>query len=202
MQQPFGKLLARLRGQQNLSKYELSQRSGVAQSNIHRVETGERGVPEFLTAFNLSVGLDLPPVQRREFLQQALGERMLDELQKWCVYYFLATISDSDLDRVVRFVNSERRFGRFTVTEDSARLFENDIDRMYAVLLEIAERPDRQRERAAIAALVVTAMTISPATGAVEIQDGPLGQENWTSAVAEALRSPVRDAGAVVGGGT
>jgi transcriptional regulator with XRE-family HTH domain len=169
----FGEMLKRFRQRRNISKYELSARSGIAHGNIFKIENHQRGVPPFGTVFSLAMGLELTEEERDLFMKRALGERLLDEVQSWCVYYYLATLRDEDFQRVMKFVNGPKppRGAEHALAD---KVPEMDSDRLYAILIEIAERPEWQEERSILAAKIVRDATISLADGSVNVTLGPL----------------------------
>jgi len=169
----FGGMLKRFRQRRNLSKYELSARSGIAHGNIFKIENHQRGVPPFGTVFSLAMGLELTEDERDLFMKRALGERLLDEMQSWCMYYYLATLRDEDFQRVIRFVNGAKQFRSAEPTLADGVL-PMDADRLYTILMEIAERPEWQEERGILAAQIVRDATISLVDGSVDVTLGPL----------------------------
>ncbi len=169
----FGEMLKRFRQRRNLSKYELAARSGIAHGNIFKIENHQRGVPPFGTVFSLALGLELTEEERDLFMKRALGERLLDEVQRWCVYYYLATLRDEDFRRVMGLVNGAKqsRGEEYALADKVPQM---DADRLYAILVEIAERPEWQEERGILAAEIARDATISLVDGSVKVTLGPL----------------------------
>jgi transcriptional regulator with XRE-family HTH domain len=188
----FGDELKRLRTRRKMTKYELSDMSGVPQSNVLRFESGERGVPEFGTVFSLGIGLDLPAPDRKNFMKFALSRRLIDEVDRWCIYYFLASVDDDGFDDIVRFINLQRRRRRTRQADEQEKLLQrvprsrihaNDVegqiqdlsvDRAYDVLVEIAENPDFVEQRRKIASQILRWVKINVEDGSVGLisEDG------------------------------
>jgi len=103
----FGERLKQLRTERDLSKYALEKTSGVPHANITLFESGARGVPTHRTVFDLAMGLGLDREESRRFLEHALGERFLVELEKFAIYYYLALVGDKEVERVTRDVREQ-----------------------------------------------------------------------------------------------
>ncbi|RYG97367.1 XRE family transcriptional regulator [archaeon] len=60
--QAFGRRIRELRKSKELSQLDLEISSGIARTEISRIERGQRNV-EFMTIVRLAAGLDLPVVE-------------------------------------------------------------------------------------------------------------------------------------------
>lgn len=151
----FGEMLQRLRTERGLSKYALEKSSGVPHANITQFESGARGIPTYRTVFDLAMGLGLNHEESRHFLENALGERFLVELEKFAIYYYLALVGDEEVERVTRDVREQMRNEPHIVEALTRRGVQGHEPVLYDLLVAVAEMPELAHLRRQLAPAII-----------------------------------------------
>jgi transcriptional regulator with XRE-family HTH domain len=100
---PLDQLLPRLREENGLSLYELSQRSGINRSNLHRMENGIITDPSRDTLNRIARALDVEP----ELLYDSVTAADPDALPSLPTYFRTKyRLTDDEIAQVQRIVES------------------------------------------------------------------------------------------------
>lgn len=173
----FGETLRRVRTERGMSKYALEKASGVPHANITGFESGQRGVPTFRTVFDLAHGLGLDADGQQQFLEAALGERFLDEMERFALYYYLALVDDDEVERVTRYVREQLDGDRHvmeTLTRRGVRAHEPVL---YDLVVAIAEMPELAHLRGRLAAVIIKTVTMDLEFGTVNLRLGEIAAD-------------------------
>lgn len=173
----FGELLQRLRSDRGMSKYALEKASGVPHANITQFESGQRGVPTFRTVFDLAMGLDLDRDGNRAFLERALGERFLAELERFAIYYYLALVSDEEVEHVTRFVREQMKQDDHVIEALTRRGVQGHEPALYDLLMAIAEMPELTHLRRRLASEIVKTVTVDLEYETVNLRPGGIARD-------------------------
>jgi len=173
----FSETLRQARTERGMSKYALEKASGVPHANITGFESGARGVPTFHTVFDLAHGLGLDADGRRRFLESALGERLLDDLERFALYYYLALVSDDEVERVTREVRKQMEGDQHVVEALTRRGVRGHEPVLYDLVTAIAEMPELAHLRGKLAAMIVKTVTMDLEYGTVNLRPGEIAMD-------------------------
>ena len=150
----------RLRTERGLSKYALEKSSGVPDANITQFESGARGIPTYRTVFDLAMGLGLNREESRHFLENALGERFLVELEEVRdLLLSSALVGDEEVERVTRVVREQMRNEPHIVEALTRRGVQGHERVLYDLLVAVAEMPELAHLRRQLAPAIIKTVT-------------------------------------------
>lgn len=170
----FGEMLRQARAERGMSKYALEKASGVPHANITGFENGQRGVPTFRTVFDLAHGLGFDADGQRRFLEAALGERFLDDMERFALYYYLALVGDDEVERVTRYVREQMEGDQHVVEALTRRGVRGHQPVLYDLVVAIAELPELAHLRGKLAAEIVKTVTMDLEYGTVNLRPGEI----------------------------
>jgi len=189
----FSEDLQQLRLEHRMSKYALEKASGVPHANISQFENGRRGVPTFRTVFDLAMGLGLDQQTSSAFLEQALGERFLEELERFAIYYYLSLVSDDEVERVTQYVHEQMRNDQHVMEVLTKRGVRGHEPVLYDLLVAIAEMPELAHLRKTLAAAIIKTVTADLEYGTVNLRPGEIAVDLLERQIAETTET-VEDA--------
>lgn len=173
----FGEILQRLRTERGLTKYALEKTSGVPHANITQFESGTRGVPTYRTVFDLAMGLGLDREGSRQFLEHALGERFLAEMERFAVYYYLALVRDDEVERVMRDVRVQMRNEPHIVEALTRRGVQGHEPTLYDFLVAVAEMPELAHLRRQLAPTIIKTVVADLEFETVNLRPGEIAED-------------------------
>ncbi len=197
----FGETLEQLRTERKMSKYALEKASGVPHANITQFEDGRRGVPTFRTVFDLSMGLGLDQQASGAFLEQALGERFLDELERFAIYYYLSLVGDDEVERVTRYVREQMHNDQHVMEVLTRRGVRGHEPVLYDLLVAIAEMPELAHLRKTLAAAIIKTVSADLEYGTVNLRPGEIAVDLLERQSAETVEDADRRNASVRGRG-
>lgn len=173
----FGEMLQRLRTERGLSKYALEKSSGVPHANITQFESGARGIPTYRTVFDLAMGLNLDRDGHRQFLEHALGEQILGEIEKFSIYYYLALVSDEEVERVTRNVREQMRNEPHIVEALTRRGVQGHEPVLYDLLVAVADMPELAHLRKQLAPAIIKTVIADLEYETVNLRPGEIAED-------------------------
>ncbi len=173
----FGEMLRRLRTERGLSKYALEKASGVPHANITQFESGARGVPTYRTVFDLAMGLGLDREGNKAFLEHALGERFLAELEEFAIYYYLALVGDDEVERVTHDVREQMNNEPHIIEALTRRGVQGHEPALYDLLVAVAEMPELAHLRTQLAPAIIKTVTADLEFETVNLRPGEIAED-------------------------
>jgi len=170
----FAERLKKRRTEKKMSKYSLAQRSGVPHTNIGSFELGTRGIPTQKTVFDLAIGLNLDMKDRRAFMEEALGEKLLDELRSFSIYWFMAMIPDEHVEAVTKQIQEQILDETDLVETLEEHGIKAHSPSLYDIMTQIAEEPKLGHLKARLAQMLVDAVSVDLGYGTVNLRPGRL----------------------------
>lgn len=191
----FGEMLQRLRTERGMTKYALEKTSGVPHANITQFESGARGIPTYRTVFDLAMGLGLDRLGNQAFLEHALGERFLAELERFAIYYYLALVGDGELDRVTRDVREQMKNEPHIVEALTRRGVQGHEPALYDLLVAVAEMPELAHLRRQLAPAIIKTVVADLEYETVNLRPGEIAEDLLEPQRADAAGTADRPAG-------